>query len=91
MHQLRKLLSWIFAFSSLMCFQIAVSIVTGIVHRHHGVLNFRRLLVPVVLSILGAIHGSAWWTVWKGKRSARHWGIAVSLTYILLPLSIIYY
>jgi len=35
---------------------------------------------------LAAVFGVAWWTVWKGKPSARGWGIAASLFYILVSL-----
>jgi hypothetical protein len=33
----------------------------------------------------------AWWTVWRGKRTARAWGIAASLIYVLIFLSSILY
>ncbi len=91
MHQLRKFLSWIFAVSFLVCFRIAALSIPGMIHRHHAVPCFRILLVPVVFSVLATTCGVAWWTVWKEKRSARGWGVAASLMYIMLPLSIIYF
>ena len=51
----------------------------------------RILLVPTVFSVMAATYGIACWTIWKGKRSARGWGIAASLTYILLPLSMFFF
>jgi hypothetical protein len=91
MRTLRTYLSWLYAIASLACVQIAVSSIRGIVHRHHAFLRFRTLLVPVLFSVLAAIYAGAWWTTWKEKHSARGWGIAASLTQILLPLSIIYF
>jgi peptidase M50-like protein len=91
MHQLRKYLSWIFTLSFLVCLQIALSGISGIIHRHLFILRFRILLVPALFSILAATYGIACWAIWKGKRSARGWGIAASVTYILLPLSIFFF
>ena len=86
MHNLRKYLGWVFAFTSLVCLQIAVSSILGKIHRHYTLLLFRNLLVPTLFTVQAAIFGVAWWTVWKGKRSARSWGIAASLMYILASL-----
>jgi hypothetical protein len=91
MHQLRRFLSWMFAVGFLVCAQIALSSISSIIHRHHTILHLRILLVPSQFLVLAAIYGFACWTFWKGKRSARVWGIAASLTYILLPLSLIYF
>ncbi len=92
MYTLRKYLSWVFAFTSLVCLQIALSSILHTihpsilhpVHRHYALLLF--LLVPTLFTILAAVFGVAWWTVWKGKPSARGWGIAASLFYILVSL-----
>lgn len=96
MHTLRKYLSWVFAFTSLVCLQVALSSILHTIHpsirhtvpRHYTLLLF--LLVPTLFTILAAVSGVAWWTVWKGRPSARGWGIAASLINILLPLPIIY-
>jgi hypothetical protein len=37
-----------------------------------------------VLVAEAIVFGVAWWVIWKGKRSARGWGIAASLAYILM-------
>jgi len=92
MHTLRKYLSWVFAFTSLVCLQIALSSILHTIHpsilhtnhRHYTLLLF--LLVPTLFTILAVIFGVAWWTVWKGKPSARGWGIAASLINILVSL-----
>jgi len=88
MHDLRKLLSWNFAFLSLVCLWIALSIILQIIHRHISLLHLRNLIVPTVLTVLTAVYGAAWWTVWRGKPSGRGWAIAASLTNILFPISI---
>src|SRR5260370_12872563 len=88
MHNLRKLLSWNFVFLSLMCLWIALSYIFQIIHRHINPLHLRSLLVPTVLTVLTAVYGAAWWTVWRGKPAGRGWAIAPSLPNILFPLPI---
>jgi Peptidase family M50 len=87
MHTLRKYLSWVFAFTSLVCLQLALSGVLRPFHRHTTVAALRGLLAATVfLTILAAVFGRAWWTVWKGKPSARGWGLAASLINVLVSL-----
>jgi hypothetical protein len=85
MHTLRKNLSWLFAFTSLACLQIAFSITLRTISEQH---TFRLLLLlaPSMNIAFALIFGMAWWTVFKGKRSARSWGIAASLINILVGL-----
>src|SRR5260370_19703223 len=89
MQNLRKLLSWNFVFLSLMCLWIALSYIFQIIHRQINPLHLRSLLVPTVLTVLTAVYGAAWWTVWRGKPSGRGWAIHAGLTNILVPLSIL--
>ncbi len=91
MHQLRNLLSWIFALSSLACLGIVLLSTLGMAHQGHLSVHSRTALVLAVFSMLTVIYGAAWWTFWRRKLSARGWGIAASLTYIFLPLSIMYF
>lgn len=87
MHTLRKYLPWVFAFTSLVCLQIEVSSILGTIHRQSTFLPLRGLLAETAfLTVLAVVFGIAWWTVWKGKPSARSWGIAASLTNILVSL-----
>jgi hypothetical protein len=86
MHDLRKFLAWLFAFTSLVCLQIVVSSFFHPIRGHHTFLLLRNLVVPILFSVQGTVFGVAWWTIWKGKRSARGWGIAASLIYILISL-----
>jgi peptidase M50-like protein len=87
MHTLRKYLGWVFAFTSLVCLQIVISSILHTTHRQSTDLALRGLLVETAfLTALAVVFGVAWWTVWKGKPSARGWGIAASLTNILVSL-----
>jgi len=81
-----KTLWWAFAVSSLLYLSMAVPSLQRTIHRHHGYLTPRSLLVPGLLSALATIYGVAWWTLWKRKPSARGWAIAASVTYVLLSL-----
>ena len=44
---------------------------------------WKLLYAPVFQFIVSAINGVAWWTIWKGNRSAKGWGIGASLTQVL--------
>lgn len=90
MHTLRRYLSWVFAFTSLVCLQVSVSSILAIFHRQHSVALFRYLLVPITFTMMASIHGMAWWTVWKGKSSGRAWGLAASAINLLLSVGVIY-
>jgi hypothetical protein len=89
-HTLRKYLCWIFGFSSLVCLQLAISSLLSLHHRRHGSFLLLNLLVPTLFTAQAAVFGVAWWTVWRGKPSARGWGITASVINVLLPLPIIY-
>jgi hypothetical protein len=43
-------------------------------------------LLPWIMPLQTAVFGIAWWTVFREKRSARAWGIAASLVFILWTL-----
>jgi hypothetical protein len=86
MHTLRKYLSWSFAFTSLVCLWV----IPRTISQPHP---FRLLLLapPGLFVGFAVVFGMAWWTVFKGKSSARWWGIAASLINIqvsLLPVVI---
>ena len=91
MRQLRQLLCGVFAISFLVCLEIALKHTSRIIHHPQFLRHPRFLLVPVVFSILALIYGFASWAIWKEKRSRRAWGLAASSTYLLLPLSLIYF
>jgi hypothetical protein len=61
---------------------------------HHRELPAGAALIFVVLAklvlalplVLAIVYGAAWWTVKRGKRSARWWAIAASLAMLLLSI-----
>lgn len=95
---LRKYLSWIFAFSFLLglpaTYSTTLSIFASLRHRApnvHWPASWWLLvfLLPFVMPIQTSVFGLAWWTVFRQKRSARVWGIAASMIFVLwtvLPL-----
>jgi hypothetical protein len=48
-----------------------------------------RLVLAIPLA-LGFIYGMAWWTTKKGRKSARSWAIAASLTMLLLSVPLMF-
>jgi hypothetical protein len=82
MHDLRKFMSWIYAISSVLGLWTAFWFIPLIIHRGYAFSPLRSLLISAVFPTLATIYGVAWWVVWKGKASAKGWGIAASLTYI---------
>ena len=57
-----------------------------------GYAIFVEAFVTLVLAmplLLGVLYGIAWWTVKKGKSSARGWAIAASLVLILLSIPLL--
>lgn len=86
MRKLRIFLGWIFAFTMPVCIVAATRTILHISHRHH-IVSFAHILAFALLFVLlASIFGMAWWTVWKGKITARLWGVGASLIYILLSL-----
>ena len=85
MHTLRRNLCWVFAFTSLVCLQLALSSILHTIHRQ-SFLPLRDLPVATVFTVVATVFGVAWWTVWKGKPSARVWGMTASLINILVSL-----
>ena len=92
MHQLRKYLSWLFAFTSLVCLQISFSLTPSMLRQHpraaHLSLPYQLLLpaLPWIFPILALVFAMAWWTSFKEKSSARIWGIIASLINIQTAL-----
>jgi len=86
MQDIRKILCWIFASTSLVFPLLSLRSIYAIGQRH-AVLSPRYLLIEVLFRVIVAtITGVAWWTILKGKPSARFWGITASLMYILVFL-----
>ena len=94
MHKLRGFLAWVFAFTALVCLRIAFTTTLQTIHGHYNLLVLRNLLVllaPAMNAVQCLVFGAAWWTIWKGRPSARRWGIAASLIYVLIFCSLAYF
>ena len=85
-HDLRKYVGWCFAVESLLLLATFFRRILYTIHQHYASLPLRNLFNAVSFLAMAAIFGVAWWVGWKGKPSARGWGIAASLTYILIFL-----
>jgi hypothetical protein len=85
-HDVRKFFSWLFGISSLMCVSIALGSILRIVHRNFSGLPFRALLVSMLFSIMATLFAIACVTGWRGQAVSKGWGLAASMTYILLPI-----
>jgi len=91
-------MGWVFGISSLFCSWGSVYLILRTIHQHYSYDFLRRfafqqfglllhiLFLIVIFPVLAIIFGLAWWTIWKEKLSARGWGIAASLIYVLISL-----
>jgi hypothetical protein len=85
---LRWVLSWNFAFLSLLSIVAAFWIILRTLHlqlaaaRSHPL----ALFIDVILPAMAAVFGVAWWKVWKEMPSARAWGIGASVLLAAHPL-----
>jgi len=81
----RKFMGWIFLATSLQYFTITVRSFPYSIHKQYAVPLLRILLTaPSISIVMATISGLAWWSIWKGKPSAKGWGIAASLMYLLI-------
>ncbi len=84
MQDIKKVLGWVFACMSLLHVWISLRSMY-LISRHYASFTLRNLFFAVLFHVVVAtICGVAWWTIWKGKPSARVWGIAASLVMILV-------
>jgi len=86
MKTLRKFLCWVFAATSVASLQVAFQFIPRTIQRPHALLHPSNWVGPALLAASAVFFGLAWWSVWRGKPSARRWGIAASLVYIVLSL-----
>jgi hypothetical protein len=82
----RKYLCWCFGFESLLILLFPFRHIALANHRSDALLAPPGLLNAAFFSLAAAILGAAWWAVWQRKLSARGWGIAASLTCVLIFL-----
>jgi chromate transport protein ChrA len=86
MQSLRKVISWCFAVESLL---VLVFLWRGpfTAYRQRGSIPVGgALLASFFLIVIAIIFAAAWWIVWKERPSANRWGIAASLSYLLIFL-----
>ena len=84
---LRKLLGWIFAATSLLYLLIALPRNRYLVfHPSEMFLSLRHALYVPFFVLIIIVCGAAWWTIWKGMSSARGWALAASIVQILIFL-----
>jgi Peptidase family M50 len=88
MHALRTYLSWLFAFTALVCAYVSFSLGTfstslsaSLRMIHEGRLYWALFGfgAALMMPVFAVVFGLAWWTVFKRKSSARIWGTAASL------------
>jgi hypothetical protein len=80
----KKFMGWIFLAISLHYLRVSIENFPYAIRQQGPVLLIRILLMaPVFSMVVSVISGLAWWTVWKGKSSARGWAIAASLACVM--------
>jgi hypothetical protein len=82
-----------YAIQAAVCLAILPSVVVRRERYHSAHVHYSLLASALGILFLAAICGifaMAWWTVYKGKSSARYWAIFPSLTYIALAIVIVY-
>ena len=80
----KKFMGWIFLATSLHYLRVSIENFPYAIRQQGPVLLIRILLMaPVFSMVVSVISGLAWWTVWKGKSSARGWAIAASLACVM--------
>jgi len=79
-------IAWLFGLTSLISICFAVRIILRVIYRCNSFLQLQIQIISAFFPVLAIIFGVAWWTVWKQKNSAKGWGIAASLIYVLLSL-----
>lgn len=82
---LRRYMGWVFAFTSLMSLVGAFWIILTTFHMQRQIAFSHpcMLILDAIFPVMAVFYGVAWWVIWKGKPSARGWGIAASLALIL--------
>jgi hypothetical protein len=83
----RNVLCWLFLFNCLRYMIASAESVPNAIHREHALPLLHILfLFPSFSIAVTAVCGMAWWTLWRGERSARGCAIAASLMCILIFL-----
>jgi len=82
---LRRVLCWGFAATSIVFLWGSVRNILYAIHRHYEPAVLRALFIVVSFSAVTAVvSGIAWWTIWKSRPSGKVWAIATSFLNILI-------
>jgi hypothetical protein len=84
MQDIRTVMCLLFAFDSFLGIPIYLWHNLSAINHQYGFLPIRIQLIAAFFMGLIIIFASASWTVWKERPSARGWGIAASVAYILI-------
>jgi hypothetical protein len=84
MQDIRTVMCLLFAFESFLGLPTYLWHNLRAIHRQYGFLPIHIQLTAASFMVLIIIFAAACWTVWKERPSARGWGIAASLSYILI-------
>ena len=83
MRDIRKILA--FSVNCLLQLSIALRNIPRLIYAR-GNSFVQSPLFDAAVAGVAAICGWAWWAIWKGKPSARAWGVAGSTAYVLVFL-----
>jgi hypothetical protein len=85
MRAVKGFVCWIYAIGAVFFISLAPAFFIPGRHSHYSQ-GYNPLLASFISGgiavVLGLIHGMAWWTVYKGKPSARYWVILPSLIFL---------
>jgi hypothetical protein len=89
LQDLRKVVGWQFAGSSVASLLVAAWLIPGMLGRGTRGSLVREVCVVAILPSMAAMYGVAWWAVWKERPSAKVWAVAASLASLLGSLWLI--
>ena len=93
MRAIKGFLCWMYAIQAAFTFLVAASIFMPSRHLHyaHALPSlFAKAYFAAFFAAAAAVFAMAWWTMLKGKPSARYWVIVPCLTYFAVAASIVY-
>jgi hypothetical protein len=89
MRLIKTILCWYFWCLSVVFVGLAKGVIEGAIH---GENTSRPLLNQIAIvsipPILVAIFGTAWWTVWRKRSSARVWAVTACITNLAFSIGI---
>ena len=86
MRRCRMFMSWYFCWFSVILVAATIWTDVALIHGSAPIKWSRFVLVDLSFLLSSAAFATAWWAVWRRKRSGRGWAIAASLVSILQSL-----